>query len=89
MTPELALDVIRNALQSTGLIAAPILLGAFVTGVFISIFQAATQIQEPTMTFGPKAIIVGLTLGLGGSWILSQAVNLIRTTFQMISQLGG
>ncbi|MBW6521360.1 MAG: flagellar biosynthesis protein FliQ [Desulfoarculaceae bacterium] len=70
MTPEFVIDVARKAIQTTLMIAAPMLLSGMIIGLIVSIFQAATQINEQTMTFVPKIVVVLLSLLISGPWII-------------------
>jgi len=70
MTPEFVIDVARKAIQTTLMIAAPMLLSGMIIGLVVSIFQAATQINEQTMTFVPKIVVVLLSLLISGPWIM-------------------
>lgn len=70
MTPEMVLDIGREALWVTALLAAPLLLSALAVGLFVGMIQAATQIQEMTLTFIPKLIVLALALMAAGSWML-------------------
>ncbi len=70
MTPEMVLDIGREALWVTALLAAPMLLSALAVGLFVGMIQAATQIQEQTLTFIPKLMVMVFALLAGGSWML-------------------
>jgi len=70
--------VARDALWLLMLIAAPVLLAGLVTAFAISLFQAATQILEPTLSFVPKLIVVLLVLALLGGWMGGQLVEFAR-----------
>ncbi|MDX2462954.1 MAG: flagellar biosynthesis protein FliQ [Porticoccus sp.] len=70
MTPETVLDVGREALYLTMMIAAPLLLSALAVGLLIGVFQAATQIQEMTLSFIPKLIVLVFALLIAGPWML-------------------
>lgn len=70
MTPELAVDICRKAIQTILMAAAPALIVALLVGLLISIFQAATQINEQTLTFVPKIVAVFLTILIFGSWLI-------------------
>ena len=59
-----------NALKTTAMLASPLLVGALVTGLIVSIFQAITQINEATLTFIPKMLIVALVIVVAGPWML-------------------
>ena len=70
MTPDMAINMCRKAVQTVLLCAAPMLLAALIVGLLISIFQAATQINEQTMTFVPKIVAVFITLLIFAPWII-------------------
>lgn len=70
MTPEMVLDIGREALWVTAMLAAPLLLSALIVGLFVGMIQAATQIQEMTLTFIPKLVVLALSLMAAGSWML-------------------
>ena len=69
----------RDALWLLMLIAAPVLLAGLLTAFAISLFQAATQILEPTLSFVPKLIVMLIVLALLGSWMGGQLVDFART----------
>jgi flagellar biosynthesis protein FliQ len=68
-------------------VAAPILLTALLVGFLISLFQAATQIQEPTLSFVPKIIAVSIALLVTGNWVLSEMVSYTQGLFEMLPRL--
>jgi len=70
MEPDVAMDLARRALMITLLISAPLLLIGLVVGVLISIFQAVTQIQEMTLTFVPKSVIMALAAAALLPWMM-------------------
>lgn len=70
MTPETVLYLGREALYITLLVSAPILGGSLLIGLLISVFQATTQIQEQTLTFVPKIVVVLLVVAFFGPWML-------------------
>lgn len=70
MTPETVMSVGRQALEVTALLAGPILLGALIVGLLVGMLQAATQINEMTLSFVPKLAVVGAVLLLAGPWLL-------------------
>lgn len=71
MTPESVMTMGRQAIEVTLLIAAPMLLTALAIGLLVSIFQAATQINEQTLAFIPKLVGVFLAMIIAGPWMLS------------------
>ena len=85
-------DITAIAVQTMLLsakVAAPILLTALLVGFLISLFQAATQIQEPTLSFVPKMIAVSVALLITGNWTLAQLVSFTHQLFQMLPHLLG
>jgi flagellar biosynthesis protein FliQ len=82
MTPESVMTLGQNAMQVTLMISAPLLLAALVTGLVVSIFQAATQINEMTLSFIPKLLVLFATLVLAGPWMLSVMLDYMRQMFQ-------
>jgi flagellar biosynthetic protein FliQ len=78
-----------QAIQVSLLLGAPLLLVALVVGLIISIFQAATQINEQTLSFIPKLLAVFATLVIAGPWMLAQLLDYIRALFMSIPQLVG
>jgi flagellar biosynthesis protein FliQ len=70
MSPELAVDICRKAIETILMCAAPMLIVALIVGLLVSIFQAATQINEQTLTFVPKIVAVFVTLLIFGSWVI-------------------
>jgi len=75
MTPEATLTLLNNALWITVIVAAPILISVLVIGVFVGMLQAATQINEMTLSFIPKLIVLFLTLLIAGPWMLKTLTN--------------
>lgn len=70
MNEDMVIMLGGNALYTTAKLASPLLIGALVTGLIVSIFQAITQINEATLTFIPKMIIVALVLVFAGPWMI-------------------
>lgn len=70
MTEELILKLGQDALRTTAMISAPLLGAALVTGLVVSVVQAVTQINEATLTFIPKMIIIAVVLMLAGPWMI-------------------
>lgn len=87
MTPEAVMSLTYQALQVALSIAGPLLLVTLMVGLLISIFQAATQINEMTLSFIPKLLAVGATLVLLGPWLLTTMVDYIRTLLESIPSL--
>ena len=89
MTPESVMTMAYGAMKLSLLLAAPLLLVALVTGLLISLFQAATQINEMTLTFIPKLLAVFATLVIAGPWMLDTVLDYMRNLFSSIPQLVG
>jgi len=79
----------REALLLAVMLSAPVVLASLVVGLVVSILQAATQVQEPTLTFAPKLVVVMLTLALFAPWIGSQLVAFTSALMQLIPRMGG
>ena len=86
MTPETVIDIGTQAMKVTALLAAPLLLSALVVGLLIGMLQAATQINEMTLTFVPKLIVVGLVILVAGPTLLN---TLLGFTIQLFESIPG
>lgn len=89
MTPELVMNIGRQAIEMTLVLSGPLLLAALVIGLIVSIFQAATQINEQTLSFVPKLVGIFIVLILAGPWMLQMMVDYIRRLFESIPQIIG
>lgn len=89
MTPELVSSLVRQALEVTILLSAPLLLTALVTGLIVSVFQAATQINEMTLSFIPKLLAIFAALVLAGPWMLNVIVDFTRRMIEGIPGMIG
>ncbi|MGH8297005.1 MAG: flagellar biosynthesis protein FliQ [Steroidobacteraceae bacterium] len=78
MTPDTVMTIGSRALEMTLALSAPLLLAALITGVIIGAFQAATQINEMTLSFIPKLIAIALALAIAGPWMLKMLVGYTR-----------
>jgi flagellar biosynthetic protein FliQ len=87
MTPESIMTIGRHAMEITLMVAAPMLLVALVIGLVVSIFQAATQINEATLSFIPKLVGIFLALIIAGPWMLSVMLDYMREVFTSIPAL--
>ena len=84
MTPTTVINIGREALEITLLISAPLFIAALVTGLLISVFQAATQINEATLSFVPKLLVTFVTLIFAGPWMLTLITDYMRRLFESI-----
>ena len=78
MTPESVMTLGRTALEMTILVSAPVLLVTLVFGLIVSVFQAATQINDPSLSFIPKVLAVLVTFALAGPWMLTVMTDYMR-----------
>ncbi|QGX91709.1 flagellar biosynthetic protein FliQ [Tatumella sp. TA1] len=79
MTPEMITTLGQAAMKVALLLAAPPLLAALLTGLIISLLQAATQVNEQTLSFIPKIIAVVVTLLIAGPWMLTLLIDFVKT----------
>jgi flagellar biosynthetic protein FliQ len=84
MTPESVMDLGHNALMVTAMIAAPLLVIALIAGLVIGMLQAATQINEATLSFIPKLLLLVLTLFVAGPWMLRVLIDFTRDLYTSI-----
>jgi flagellar biosynthesis protein FliQ len=89
MTPENVMDLAHKTLMVTSMVAAPLLLIALITGLVIGMLQAATQINESTLSFIPKLLMLVLTLFVAGPWILRVLIDFTRDVYAAIPTLVG
>ena len=89
MTPTTVIEIGRNALEITLMISAPLFLAALVTGLIISIFQAATQINEATLSFVPKLVVIFITMIVAGPWMITMLTDYMRRLYESIPSMIG
>ncbi|BBP03847.1 flagellar export apparatus protein FliQ [Sulfuriferula plumbiphila] len=89
MTPESVMTLGHRAVEVTLMVAAPMLLVALIIGLIVSIFQAATQINEMTLSFIPKLVGIFVALVVAGPWMLSVMLDYMREIFTSIPALAG
>lgn len=89
LTPETVMTIGTRALEVTLLLSAPLLVMALVVGLLIGVFQAATQINEMTLSFIPKLLALAATMVLAGPWMLNLIIGYTRELFQSIPGLIG
>lgn len=89
MTPEFVVDLGQNAVRTVLMVSAPMLLSGLLIGLMVSIFQAATQINEQTMTFIPKIVAVLVSLIVAAPWIIQVMISFTNNVFQSIGTVGG
>jgi flagellar biosynthetic protein FliQ len=89
MTPESVMTMGRTAMEVTLMVAAPMLLVALIIGLIVSIFQAATQINEATLSFIPKLVGIFVALVVAGPWMLAVMLDYMRSVFTGLPGLIG
>ncbi len=81
MNPDLVVSIGQKALEMTVLLAMPVLAATFLVGLVVSIFQAATQIQEMTLAYIPKIVAAMLTVFILGGWMMGKLIDFTREIF--------
>ncbi len=89
MTPETVITIGQQAMEVAVMLAAPLLLSALAIGLLIGIFQAATQINEMTLSFIPKLAVMIIVLMSAGSWMLQTMTDFTRRLYENIPFLIG
>lgn len=89
MNPDTVVAIGQEALKITALVAAPVLVAVLITGLAISLFQAVTQINEMTLSFIPKLLVLTVVLVVSGTWMLDVLVRYTQRLFASIPGLIG
>ncbi len=89
MTPESVMTLGRQAIEITLMLSMPLLLSALAIGLIVSIFQAATQINEQTLSFIPKIVGIFIVLIIAGPWMVSVMVDFIQRLYSNIPWMIG
>jgi len=89
MDSAAVVDLARQALWMTMLISAPLLIVGLVVGLVVGIFQAATSINEQTLSFIPKVFAIGLTAAVFGTWMINTLVDYTKVLYGRIPGLFG
>lgn len=89
MTPGMVIDIGRQAVEVALMMAFPLFLAALLTGLVVSVFQAATQINEMTLSFVPKLVAIFLTLVITGPWMLTLITDFARRLIESIPTMIG
>lgn len=87
MTPDMAINICRKAIQTVLMVSAPMLLAGMLVGLIVSTFQAATQINEQTLSFIPKIVAVFLTMLFFGPWIIRIMITFTTGLFETMITL--
>ncbi len=89
MTPESVMTLGRQAIELTLFISAPAMLAALIIGLLVSVFQAATQINEQTLSFIPKLVGMFVVIIIAGPWMVGMMVDFIQRLFSNIPWMVG
>ena len=89
MTPEVAVDLFREGLWMTAMIVGVLVLPSLLVGLVVEMFQAATQINEQTLTFLPRLLVMLLTLIWAGPWLVRELMEYTQNLVQNIPLLIG
>ena len=89
MTPEVAVDLFRSALWLTTLMVAVLVVPSLLVGLVVAMFQAATQINEQTLSFLPRLLVMLVTLIVAGPWLVQKFMEYITSLYTNIPQLIG
>jgi flagellar biosynthetic protein FliQ len=87
MDSAMVVELAREALWMTMLISAPLLVVGLAVGLLVGIFQAATSINEQTLSFIPKVVCMGITMAIAGSWMINTMVDYTKGIFVRIPNL--
>ena len=89
MTPEVAVDLLREALWLTALIVMVIVVPSLLVGLLVATFQAATQINEQTLSFLPRLIVTLMTMIWTGPWLAQKLMDFTESLIRSVPQLIG
>jgi flagellar biosynthetic protein FliQ len=89
MTPATVVEIGRQAVEVMLLISAPLFIAALATGLLVSIFQAATQINEATLSFVPKLVVIFTVLLIAGPWMITMMTDYMKRLFEAIPGMIG
>ncbi len=89
MSPEIVIDLMRESILVLLMVVAVLILPSLIVGVFISIFQAATQINEQSLSFIPRLVAVFITLMVASPWLIRVLVDFTNNIFEQIPHVIG
>jgi flagellar biosynthetic protein FliQ len=89
MTPEVVMDIFAEAFYLTILMLLVIIVPGLIVGLIVSVFQAATQINEQTLSFLPRLIVTLITIMIAGPWLLTKFMDLFNRLFSSVPSLIG
>ena len=85
MNEDLVVHLGQEALKTTALLSTPLLASALIIGLAVSIFQALTQINESTLSFIPKMLVIAIVIALGGPWMLDTMTSYTTNLYENIA----
>ena len=87
MTPEIVIDLMRQAILLLLVVVSVVIVPSMLVGLIVSVFQAATQINEQSLSFVPRLVVTFVTLILASSWIIQKMTDFTRSIYEMIPQM--
>lgn len=87
MSEDIVVNLSTLSLQTVAMVSAPMLISALVVGIIVSVFQAITQINEATLTFIPKMVVVAIVIVLAGPWMLDTLTGFTTEMFNNAGEL--
>jgi flagellar biosynthetic protein FliQ len=84
MTPEVFVEILRESMFMVILLVSAVIVPSLIVGLIVAVFQAATSINEQTMSFLPRLIVTLLALSWGGNWLVQKLMDF---TFHMVEQI--
>ncbi|MDP2752274.1 MAG: flagellar biosynthesis protein FliQ [Rhodocyclaceae bacterium] len=84
MTPTTVIEIGRGAIEVLLVVSSPLFIAALAVGLIVSIFQAATQINEATLSFVPKVVAIFVTLLVAGPWMITLLTDYMRRLYEAI-----
>ncbi|WBA82547.1 flagellar biosynthetic protein FliQ [Endozoicomonas sp. GU-1] len=87
MTPEVVADLFKDALTLIVIMVSVIILPGMLVGLVISTIQAATQINEQTLSFLPRLLATLITIGLAGNWLIQESMDLFIRLYELVPEL--
>ncbi len=88
MNPEMVVEISRKAVETVLFSAAPMMIAGVAVGLAVGIFQAATQINEQTLSFVPKIVAVLVTLTVAAPWIINLVLTYTEGLYQLVADMG-
>lgn len=87
MTQAQVVTIVTHAMVLVAKVAGPVLIGALAVGLVVAVFQSLTQVNDYTLTFLPKLVVIALVIAVAGHWMLSDVVNFTKQLYESIPSL--